>query len=278
MALLLSNNLFSNFCSISKKVQEMQTKITSTPIDSKERYEMHKELETLQDALIRLREEANFTQKQANLQFSQMEEVEKQIITLYRVIEERFEAHKITLISTEALEIGNFVEAGKMVKVAKRIATMKYNIEFLYKQRKPSIKNRTIVNLALKMADHATALVENRQGISNDQIRCVYFLKDMLHRLMQLSEEMMDPAQAELAMEFHAVADLFLEKRGGEGRLRLDLLRSRLSKGQRRLIDAVKNCPKRLVQMLRDLADDLPFIQLEQPEKQRAEIIQLLPA
>jgi len=241
-----NENTFKDFCSISKQVQAVQHKVDQEEINPELRVQLHEDLEKAQDSLEDLRGPAINTEGPA----SQFEEMERQIISLYRGIEEKFEETEISHISQKALDIPNLLTAGKVSILAQKVDQLKHNIEFLFAERRPSLKNRKIVQLAQKMVEHTDKTLAKGGKVSKADLQRFQLLQTLLREAIYEVELMADPECAELAMELCEVSDLFKQRKQGEAEMRLQMLRSRLSPSQLKQIDGCKNDPEKLSQLL----------------------------
>ncbi|MBS0630127.1 MAG: hypothetical protein JSS30_07905 [Verrucomicrobia bacterium] len=261
----INENIFQDFCKISQEVQKIQEKVVGSPVNPHARKLLHKELETIQDQLQRLRQGAEQTQVRALAQF---ETVENQVISLYREIEERFENYEITLISKGALHLGTSLENGKMFKISKQITKLQHNIVFLFEHRRPSLKNRKIVQLAVKLMDYAHDALSKKGETSKEQIKLIHLLKMLLQEAVTHIGMADDPVEQELAMELYEIVDLLYRKETNEGLLKLNLIRSKLKSAQKRRIDAAGKDPEQLMTILLEIADGDPCIEWELASKE----------
>ncbi len=256
----INENIFQEFCKVSQDVQKLQEKVEKSPVNPHARKMLHKELETIQDTIERLRNGAQQTQARALAQF---EAIETQVISLYREIEERFENYEITLISKGALDLGASLEKGKMFKIAKKITRLEHNIQFLFEHRRPSLQNRKIVQLAVKLMDYAHDALSKKGETSKEQIKLIHVLKMLLQEAVTRMGMIDDPQEQELAMELYEIVDLLYRKETKEGLLKLNLIRSQLSRAQKRRVDAADNDPEQLITILLEIADGDPCLEWE---------------
>lgn len=259
----INENIFQNFCLLSQKVQGIQKKIEKETVTPEVREELHKELEGVQSSLETLRQNALHTQSHVNNQFSQLDEMDKQVISLYREIEERFEECEISLISKEALELSSSLGSGKMTQVAKKIDSIKHNVHFLFQHRRPSLQHRKIIHLALKLVDHASDLLKEGHPPAADHLKTTQILQTLLTEILQRIEPFPDTQEAELVMELYEIADLIYQKQETEGLLKLKLIQNKLSKPQQRRLDAMNNSPEELIGSLLEIADGDPCYEWE---------------
>jgi len=216
------------------------------------RESLHKKLENLQESAEQLRQNALHTQEQA------LDELEKQIISLYRKVEERFEDYEITLISKEALDLGASLESGKMTYVAKLVDELCHNIHFLFAHRRPSMQHRKIVHLVMKLADQAHEILSTQGKTSKEQIKYIHVLRMLLREAVLRAEMAISVDEGELAMDLYEIADLLYRKKENEGRVHLNLIRSKLTNAQQRRLDAAKNDPEEMISILLEIADGDP--------------------
>lgn len=252
----INENIFQDYCKISQDVQKVQQKIASDPVNPHTRKVLFQELETLQDSIDRLRQGAKSTQEQ----FARLE---SQVISLYREIEDRFEDYEISLISKEALDLGSSLEDGKMVKIAKQVHSLQYNIQFLFEHRRPSLQNRKIVHLAVKLMDYANAALSSKGETPKEQIKLIHLLRMLLQEAILKIGMADDPREQELAMDLYEIADLLYRKEKNEALMRLNLIRSQLSRAQQRRIDAAGNDSEELISILLEVADGDPCLEWE---------------
>jgi hypothetical protein len=233
---------------------------------------LHKELENIQEEMEKFPVD---TAKQTNSLF---EELNGQIITLYREIEERFEETEITLISKEALDLSNCVEQGKMFFVAKQIQSLRQNINSLFEHRLPSLAHRKIIQLALKLSDSAEGLLADKETSLREKIKLIQLLKGLLLEAVARAHMELSAEEGELAIELYEIAELFHEKkRQQEAQLRLKLLRSRLTPSQRRRIEVAGSSPEALIRALLEIAGGDPCIEWEE-SSHRESVVHILQA
>lgn len=244
-------NLLQNFWKLSREVQTMKQKTQGERVDPDTRKALHKEVESLHETFDRLMAGASSVASAARAQF---EEVEGEIVSMYNTIEEKFEEYEVSLISKGAVHLGEDLELGKMETVAKQVKELSHNIHFLFKHRRPSMKNRKVVHLAMKLVDHANDVISSRR-VDMAQLRMIHLLRTLLEEALFQAEETISPEEAELAMELYEIADLLYHKRENEGRLRLKLIAARLTPAQRARLEAAADQPKVLVQILLEIAD-----------------------
>jgi len=261
----INEDIFQNFCKISQDVQKIEEIIEKNPVNPTARKMLHKDLETIQDKLQQIKQQAEQTQERALAQF---EIIENQVISLYRQIEERFEHYEISLISKGALDLGTSLENGKMFKIAKKINRLSHTIEFLFEHRRPSLKNRKIVQLSIKLRDFAQEALSKKGKTSKEQIRLIHLLKTMLREAIMRIGLNDSLEEQELAMELYEVIDLFYRKEKREGFFKLNLLRSQLTNGQRKRIDAAGDDGEELITILLEIADGDPCIEWDAPKQE----------
>lgn len=253
----LDNNFFQVFWDLSRRVQKIQKRIDEHEVSPKVRIALHKELERLQTSMENLRSQAEHVQQQALKQF---EDIENQVISLYRVIEEKFEAYEITLISKQALELSKAFEKNAMINTAKRIHALRHNIHFLFKHRKPSFKNRKIITLVLRLSDQMEEALSPKGGTTKEHLQLIQMLRSLLREALYRAETFLLPEEGELAMELYEVADLYHHKKDKEALLKLGLIRSKLTFSQQKKLDQYQNSPEELVQILLEIANGDPCV------------------
>lgn len=234
----------------------MQKNADVEKITPKRRMEMHKELEGLQKKAVALQETAKQAQSGVQELFRQVELMENQIISLYRIVEERFEEFEISLIKSEAEDLSNLIGSGKTKTVARLVHELRHNVSFLFKHRRPSMQNRQVVHIALKLSDHAEEAMQVKGKCHPEHLKMVQVLKQLLHETYK-NEVESDP---ELAMELYEIADLLYHKKIEEGRVRLDLLRGRLCPSHLNRIEEAKGDPRELVAILLEIANGDPCV------------------
>lgn len=273
---IINENTFQYYCTLCQDVQKIQNQIKKEDITPQLRIALHKQLEGLQDSIEIFRQNTLQTQKQMVTQFIQIEEIERQIISLYRVIEERFEEYEINLISKEAMELSQSVESGKMFQIAKQINALRHTIHFLFQHRCPSMKNRKILNLALKLSDHADTVLVSKGKEMQEQLQLIQILKNLLKEALMSAEDCGDTSQEDLAMELYEISDLFQNHRSQEGRLKLNLIRSKLTELQQKRIDASFYNSKEMVEVLSEIADGDPCLEWSAETSESTNIIHFL--
>jgi len=254
----INESIFQDFCKVSQDVLKLKEKVEKKPVNPQARKMLHKDLETIQDTIERLRGSAEQTQTRALAQF---EAIEAQVISLYREIEERFESYEISLISKGALELGASLENGKMFKIAKKINRLQHNIQFLFEHRRPSLQNRKIVQLAIKLMDYAHDALSTKGETSKEQIKLIHLLNMLLQEAMTRIGMADDPREQEVAIELYEIIDMLYRKEINEAMLKLNQLRSQLSRAQKRRIDAAGS--DELISVLLEIADGDPCLEWE---------------
>ncbi|NGX48232.1 MAG: hypothetical protein K1000chlam3_01622 [Chlamydiae bacterium] len=270
----IPDNIFQKFCLLSQKVQKLENQVENERVSPSMRVQMHKQLESLQGSIETLRRNALDAQRQAKQLFMQFEEMENQIISLYRKVEEGFENFEISLITKEAFDLTQSLTKGKMIEIAKKVNELRYNVHFLFKHRRPSMQHRKIVHLALKLSDQADEILQSAGAVSKKNLQLIQLLKVLLKEAVARADSLEDPDQAELAMDLFEIAELFYHKKKKEGFLRLQLIRSLLSPAQQARLDAASDYPKEMVKILLEIADGDPCVEWE--EKKTAVIYNLL--
>jgi|GEM_PF-3337273 len=266
MSHTLSDNIFQNFCALSQKVQKLENKVKYDPVTNEKRAELHKALDNLQGSVEKLRQNAVDTQNRATQLFSQFEEMESQIISLYRKVEEGFEDYEISLITEEAFELTQSLSSGKMANVAKKVNELKSNVLFLFKHRRPSMQHRKIVHLALKLTDYASEMMQSPGMLTKKNLQLIQLLKTLLREAVLKADQMEEPGEALLSMDLYEIAELLYQKKVKEGRLRLNLIFSQLSKAQQARLREASDYPREMVKILLEIADGDPCIQWQNKE------------
>jgi len=256
----IQENHFQTFCKLSQKVQKIQNQLQTKEVNGETRITLHHELEAIQDQIETLTNSA----AQASASFRQFEEMNRQVISLYRVIEERFEEYEISLISKEAFALTKSLENGRLYKVAKQVEELKHNIHFLFQHRRPSMRHRKIVNLAMKLSYEADDVVATMGKSLADHLKFIIKLRTLLNEAIRNANLTIDFEDGELAVELYEIADLFKDRRMGEGRVRLELIRNRLTRAQRRRLDAASDIPREMIQILLEIAAGDPCIEWEE--------------
>ncbi len=255
----INETTFQSFCKISQKIQQVQEKVTNEPVTPRARKALNEELETLQDSVETLLE----SEGRATKQFVQFSQMKTQIISLYREIEEQFEDFEISLISREAIDLGSSLESGTILKVARQVNELRHNIHFLFKHRCPSLQHRKIITLALQLTEHADRVLSTKGETSKEHVQLIHLLKTLLQEAVIRAEFSMNGDDEDLAMELYEIADLFYRQQDREALLKLNLLRSRLSTGQRRRLDAAEGSHEAVICALLEIADGDPCIEWE---------------
>jgi len=253
----IDETVFQNFCLISQKVQEIQKTTEEERITPDLRVELHQELEKAQVSLESLRNGAAktiFVLGQSN----PMDAVEKQIVSLYRIVEEGFEKHQITDISEQALDLSHQFEKGEVGHLAQKVDQLKHNIQFIYTTRCPSMKNRKVIDLAKKMVEHSNEILSTKGKVSTEQLQRFQLLRGLLREALNQIETFADPMDAEIAMEMCEIANLFRKRKKGEALLQLQFLKPRLSNSQIDQIEAASDDAEELAHLLMELAGGNP--------------------
>lgn len=197
-------SIFSDYCKVSQKVQLFETKLKSEDVSSEMRPALHTELEEIHTELestLKMAEGTNSTVA------SQLAKMNDQIVSLYGQIEDRFENYEVSLIAREALDLGALLEQGQMTRVAAMADKLKGHIQFLFSQRRPSLQNHKIIDIAEKLANQASAPQGTRGKLYSIQL--IGILKILIEEAIERTERVLFPDEAELALELYEVADLF---------------------------------------------------------------------
>lgn len=218
-------NIFKSFCELSQQLQSVEGEIKSKSVSPQARENLHRQVEGIQSQLESLRLSAKATKEIAQSQFDEIDETEKRVVGLYRDIEDRFEEYEVSLIAREALCLSNDLENGEMVKVAKHVDALKYNIQYLLYHRRPSMKNRKIVYLAQELAAKALAIMSGKLSVDEaTKLHVILMLRQLLNESLERAE--IRPAEFDLGLaeEIFEVAGLYYRRQRDEGRLKLNAL------------------------------------------------------
>lgn len=259
----IQENHFQTFCNLSQKVQKIQSEIQTKKVNAKTRVSLHNELESIQDQIETLTENA----AHASAPFRQLKEMNRRIISLYRVIEERFEEYEVSIISKEAFALSKALESGRLFMVAKQVEELKHNIHFLFSHRHPSMQHRKIVNLAIKLSQRADDVVATMGKSLSDHLKFIVKLGTLLNEAIQKADIAIGPEEGLLAEELYEIVDLFESRKCGEGRMRLQLIRNKLTRAQRRRIDATSDIPREMIKILLEIAAGDPCIEWDQRDE-----------
>lgn len=241
----INQNIFQNFYKISQEFTEIKNRVENEKISAEKRVKCYEDLEHLQNSLQQLdpyRERACATSK-----FSQFAELNNQIISLYKAIEDQFEEHNINLISRSALEIGESFESRNLSILAKKVDSLKSNIQFLFKNYRPTLKNRKIVTLAGKIADEVSKYLVDKNVSKHMQM--VNMLKSLLQEAIQRAEMTLNPASEELV----EIAELYFHGRDEEATHWLKYLIYRFGPKEQRALEEADS-KEELISLLLDLA------------------------
>lgn len=214
---IIKENIFENYFKLSQKIQYFEQRLKSEDVTPEARHVLHKELESLQGTLEKLRQTAVETQATSKQFFSQLEETENQVIFLYKEIEEGFENYEISLISKEALELGKGFEKGNMGSIAKKIDSLKHNIQFLFQHRRPSMQHRRIIQLALQLTTSIHEAMQNKEN-KTQNFQAIALIRELLEKALQEANNMIDPEEGEIAMELCEIAELYAQKKPEAGK------------------------------------------------------------
>ena len=267
----IQENHFRTFCKLSKQVQNVQNKIQTTEVNHQARIALHRELEAIQDQL----EKLNLCAAQTCATYRQFEGMNREIISLYKVIEDRFEEYEIRLISKEAFDLSKNLVRGKIVLVAGQIEELKHKIAFLFRHRRPSLHNRKIINLAVKLSHEAEDVIMTKGKSLREHLAFIEKLRVRLQEVIGMDNVMLNSEEGELAMELYEIAELFRERQYGEGRMLLHSIRSKLSRAQKRRLDAASDIPREMIKILIEIAEGDPCIEWDQRNEAESVIVSL---
>lgn len=234
-------NTFKNYCKISQEI-EVFKKVLSQDVSSEKRNKLHRDLEKIQDRLSALHQTAENTQGSATRFFGSLQAMEAEVVSLYGAIEDRFEETEVSTIASEALKLGSELEKGRLTDVARLVHDLRGHIQFLFKHRQPSLHNRKILQLTLKLADGAAALAIG--GPSNSKLYCfqlIAMLKTLVERTTEQLQRVLDPEEAQLAIDLYEVADLFYHHYKEQAKQRLKELLARLPASKQNALNAIKS-------------------------------------
>lgn len=252
----VQENHFQTFCKLSKKVLKIQSQIQTKEVNHKARVSLHRALESIQEQIEKVQVQAAV----ASNSMSQFEQMNQQVISLYRKIEDRFEEYEISLISKEAFALSKDLQEGRIFKVAKQVEELKHNIEFLFRHTRPTLQHRKIVHLAKQLSDEAEDVLLTQGKSLGEHLQSILKLKTLLQSAVARSNLGFDFEEAELAMELSEIADLFEQGKRGEGRMRLNLIRGRLTRSQKRRLDGAVDLPREMVKILLEIAAGDPCL------------------
>ncbi|NGX39024.1 MAG: hypothetical protein KR126chlam1_00342 [Chlamydiae bacterium] len=264
----MQTNIFQDFCLLSQKLQVIRDKVRSEQISPTTREQLHKELESLQSSMELLRQSAMQIASHSQQQFSQMDEMDDSIISLYGEIEDAFEDYEVTLISKTALAIGSLLELGKIGKVAKMIEGLSHNIHFLFNHRRPSLAHRRVIHLAMKLMDHANGILTGKGQSNKEHMHLVHILKILMREALAKAQACIDPEEGALVMQLYEIAELFYERKKKEAHLRLNLIHSQLTPAQQKRLEAAGDSIDELIQILLEIADGDPCTEWESEQRE----------
>lgn len=267
----IQENHFQIFCKLSQRVQNIRSQLDTQEIDQEARLSFHVELESIQDQIATLNADAACTQRC----FQQFEEMNGQIISLYREVEEQFERREIAMISKGASALGKALRGGKLFGVAAKVQELKHNIHFLFQRRRPSMGDRKIIHLAMQLSKAAEAAVSTQGKSLDGQLPLIQKLSTLLEEAIMRANLMLTPEEGELAMELCEIAELFEQRKLGQARMRLNLVRNYLTRAQQRRLDAVSDLPKETARALYQLATGSPCLEWDQRDETDAIIYTL---
>lgn len=230
----VKQNTLKEFWAICSNVQTLQKKAEEEQICSKKRLALHSQLEKLQSSLDILRQQATFAQES-------FKEVEKQIVSLYRTIEDKFDAYEISHISGQALALCSSMESGQVIRLAKRMDELLHSIQFLFQHRRPSFQHRKIIHIILKLTEEAKAILGSKNPLSKAQTKTLHLLKMLLREAILQAEKAVDPTRGELALNLYEIGELFYQKKDKEAHVRLNLIYPLLSTEQRKQLTDLKD-------------------------------------
>lgn len=250
----IKEDVFINYFKLSQKIQSFEQRLKSEEITPNARLIFHKELDTFHGSFDCLKQSALDVQTNAKQLFYQLEEMENQIIYLYRDIEERFEYHEISCISTKALELAKNFQDEDVVLTAKKINFLKHKISFLFKHRRPSMQHRKIIYLSLQLVN---AINKTTQGKKN--FGQVAIVLELLKKALAEANVVINPQEAEISIELCEIAELYAQKKEKEGHSKLKEIRYFLNEEQKNRLDGAFLQNKNMEKVLLKLAgaDDI---------------------
>lgn len=224
--------LFSEYYKINQKIYNFQKKLETTDISEEQRPEFHIELETIHQELETLQ---NVAVKVNHAILRQLLAINEQIIGLFGQIEERFETYEVTLIARQALVLGNLVTNGRMMHTAALANQLKDHIQFFFEQRLPSLHNRTIIQIAQKLAEEAGSIQEDKTKMRS--LHFIGLLRMLIQEAIERTERFLYPDEAELAIELYEIMELYSHHYTSEARHRLKGLLYRLPSRASKCLD-----------------------------------------
>lgn len=244
------DSIFSNFCNISQKLQSFKEQLQNSKVSNETRHSCHRELEKIQAQSGEMLRTAQAAGSAVAGQFAAMNQ---EIVSTYREIEDRFEDYEVSLIAKDALDLGSLMEKGSVRQLASIVDRLKGRIQFLYKERRPSLQNNKIIQLASQLAQQAIVPAAKRAKLYSLQL--IQLLRAMIEETMERAEQLMFPEEAELIMELYAIADLYSHHYVKEGKKRLKAIISLLPKRAEQCLNDLS--PSKSAELLIEIAGDL---------------------
>lgn len=244
------DSVFNNYCNISQKLQSFKEQLQSSKLSNETRLTCHRELEMIQTQSEEVLQTAQAT---GSAVAGQLAAMNQEIVSMYGEIENRFEDYAVTLIAQDALDLGALLEKGLMNQVAAVVDRLKGRIQFLYKERRPSLQSNKIIQLAAQMAEQAIAPVAKRAKLYSMQL--IQLLRAMIQETMERAQQLMFPEEAELVIELYAIADLYSHHHVEEGKKRLRAILNLLPKRAENCFHALS--PSKSAELLIEIATEI---------------------
>lgn len=243
------DSIFKDYCNISKELQAFKIQLNNSKISDEARKKYHSELEEIQAQSGAVLQTA---QAAGSAVAGQLAQMNQEIISTYREIDDCFENTQVSLIAQDALNLGSLLEKGQMAQVAKIVDRLKGRIQFLSANRRPSLQNNKIIQLAVKLTEQAIVPASGRAKLYSLQL--IALLKAMIQETMQRAEQLLFPEEAELVMELYAIADLYSHHYVGQGNKRLKAILAFLPKQAEKCFSLE---PAKSAELILDIAQEL---------------------
>jgi hypothetical protein len=245
-------NTFKDYWSISQSINRFETDLKTTSVDAQERQSLHRQLDTIYEALEALQAEAAKTNA---VVLPLLAQIQQQLIGLYGKVEEFFENHSVSSIAGGALQLSSLLATGKMDKATQFATYLKEQIKNFSSQRLPSLHNRRILALAEKLSNQAQDPQESKAKLYCLQL--THLLKTLVEENLEKVRSFLYPEEAELAIELYEIAELYGEYQEQKGWQKLRPFLYRLPSLEAKGFSALSS--KEKAALLTELADEIAY-------------------
>lgn len=258
----LVEKAFEALCSLSQKFRSVEQQVRKGEVSPSQRTALHNQLETLHRSLDVVREEASRAGERATSFFRELNSLEQEFVSLYREIDNRFDEYEIALISKEALQLGSSLSGTKAAQVSLLVDSLSANIHYLFAHRRPSMQQRKVVHLAMKIVDYAKQSLSHVCPKLIAKGKLARILHTLLQEALRTMEQPIGLSEAQLAMDLYEIAELLYEGKKSKARELLSFVKEQLTRAQICRVESADD-EDELIQALLEIADGDPCLEFQ---------------